>query len=449
MSAEATTMAEFNATAPATTVLEEENRQLRRAVEELSVLNDLARAIGASLDSSEIIATIVRRSLRAVDAEQGVVTLLSQDDTLLSMKTLVRTVASTGEHQSYHFSHSLLGWMQLNMRPLLVNDPQSDARFSGVKWDDSLRNLLCVPMMVRSELVAVLTVYNKRHGGTFDEEDQRLLAIIAAQSAQVVENARLFEREKELVHMKHEVELAARIQRNLLPQRPPAIDGYDIAGVSIAAQEVGGDYYDFIPLPEGLLGICLGDVSGKGLPASLLMSNVQAILRTHSSFSNSPAEALAGANRLLFDCTDTDKYVTLFYGALDPATGVLRYANAGHTRPLLFDRDGAGRRLEKRSVMLGMTGDFTFVEESVVIEEGEILVVVSDGITEAMGRMEGDTEEEEFGEEKLAEVVARTRSLGAGEIAATILEAVRRYATGMPQDDDMTVVVIKHQRQNA
>jgi sigma-B regulation protein RsbU (phosphoserine phosphatase) len=304
-------------------------------------------------------------------------------------------------------------------------------------------------MMVRSELVAVLTVYNKRHGGRFDEEDQRLLAIIAAQSAQVVENARLFEREKELLHMKHEVELAARIQRNLLPRRSPEIPGYDIAGLSIAAQEVGGDYFDFIPLPEGLLGICLGDVSGKGLPASLLMSNVQAILRTHSSFGNSPAAALAGANRLLFDCTDTDKYVTLFYGALDPSTGILRYANAGHDRPLLFDRDGASHRLEKRSVMLGMTGDFTFAEESVEIDEGEILVVVSDGITEASGRVGEAEEEEEFGEEKLVEVVRQARSLGAGEIAAAILDAVRMHATGMPQDDDMTVVVIKHQRQNA
>jgi sigma-B regulation protein RsbU (phosphoserine phosphatase) len=221
-------------------------------VEELSVLNDLARAIGASLNSQEIMRTIVHRSLRAINAEQGVITLV---DTAANepMKTLIRTAVSSASYSPYHFNQSLLGWMHLNRKPLMINDPKNDERFRGVKWDDSLRSLVCVPMVIKAELKGVLTVYNKKGEGKFTEDDQRLLAIIAAQSGQVVENARLYESEKALITMKEEVRLASRIQSDLLPKQSPAVPGYDIAGKSIPAQMVGGDYFDFIPSMGGAL----------------------------------------------------------------------------------------------------------------------------------------------------------------------------------------------------
>ena len=164
------------------TPLQEENRRLRRAVEELSVLNDLARAIGASLNSQEIMRTIVHRSLRAINAEQGVITLVDAHASE-PMKTLIRTAVSSAAYSPYHFNQSLLGWMHLNKKPLTLNDPRNDDRFKGVKWDDSVNSLLCVPMVIKGELKGVLTVYNKKGDGLFTDDDQRLLAIIAAQSA--------------------------------------------------------------------------------------------------------------------------------------------------------------------------------------------------------------------------------------------------------------------------
>ena len=158
--------------------------------------------------------------------------------------------------------------MHLNKRPLLSNSPRADERFRGITWDPSIHSILCVPLMVKSALIGVLTAYNKKDDREFTEEDQRLLAIIAMQSGQVVENARLYEEEKKLLTMEEEVRLASVIQIELLPQEAPSIPHYDIAGTSIPAQQVGGDYFDFIPVEEFSLAVCLGDVSGKGLPAS-------------------------------------------------------------------------------------------------------------------------------------------------------------------------------------
>jgi sigma-B regulation protein RsbU (phosphoserine phosphatase) len=416
--------------------LEEENRQLRRAVEELSVLNDLARTIGGALDTDDVIRTIVRRSLSAVGAEQGVVTLAPRDEESI-MRTLLRTNVSSAPHERYRFDQSLLGWMQLNMKPLLIADPVTDERFRGVSWDESIHTLLSVPMTVRSRLIAVLTVFNKRDSLPFNDDDKRLLSIIASQSAQVVENARLHQQERELQQMQHEVELASVIQQKLLPTSNPAIPGYDIAGSTSQAKMVGGDYFDFIPRSDGRLTICLGDVVGKGLGASLLMSNVHATLRTQSMGNASISESLGVANHLLFDCTDADKYVTLFCALLDPANHTIEYSNAGHTRPLLL-RNNQITRLEERAVMLGLTANYSFPTQRLELHVGDVIVIYSDGITEAV-----DQRGKEFGEDGLRELLLAHREKPAEEIIERIVDEVNRYTAESPRQDDTTLIIIK------
>jgi serine phosphatase RsbU (regulator of sigma subunit) len=416
---------------------QEENRRLKRAVEELSILNDLARAIGASLNLQDIMRTIIHRSIRAIRADQGVITLVdhqSQD----VMKTLVRTMASSSQSPQYHFSQSLLGWMHLNKKPLAVNDPRTDGRFRGVQWDDSIRSLLCVPMMVKSTLVGVLTVYNKKDGLAFTEEDQRLLAIIAGQSAQIVENARLYEDEQALVKMKEEVRLAARIQMDLLPKAPPVLPGYDIAGVSIPAQLVGGDAYDFIPVDDTHMAICVADVSGKGLPASLLMANVQATLRGQTLSSPTAAVCVQRANKLLHQSTSSDKFVTLFYSSLDTSNHTLTYCNAGHDNPFHFSGPGPPSRLSTGGLVLSIMEDFPYQEDVAELLPGDVVVVYSDGITEAV-----DLRQAQFGDLKIESVVSGCRSRGAAGIIDAIVSAVREHAGSAPQADDMTIVVIK------
>src|ERR1051326_6145594 len=218
--------------------LRHENDRLRRAVQELSTLNDLSRAIGASLRSDDVMQTIINRSLKAVNAEQGVVTLLDRrGGDRVDANTLVRANESTiGAPRSFHATQAILGWMQLNKRPLAITDTATDSRFSGVVWDENIRSMLCVPLLIKSELTGVLAVYNKKNGRTFDSDDERLLAIIASQSAPIVDNAPLYEEEKALSAIREQVRRTAEIQAHLLPRAAPAIDGYEVACRSMAGE---------------------------------------------------------------------------------------------------------------------------------------------------------------------------------------------------------------------
>jgi sigma-B regulation protein RsbU (phosphoserine phosphatase) len=417
--------------------LKEENIRLTRALEELSMLNELAREIGASRDSQAIMDRIIRRSLKAVNAQQAVITMVSEQ-ALEPMKTLVRAMVTSAEHQQFHLSQNLLGWMHLNKKALLSNSPRTDERFRGITWDDSIRSILCVPLMVKSELKGVLTVYNKKGDGTFTEGDQRLLAIIAMQSAQVIENARLYEEQQAYVRMQEEVRLASTIQRDLLPKSSPQVSGYDIAGRSIPAQMVGGDYFDFIRMSDEILAICLGDVSGKGLPASLLMANLQATLRGQSLHEIPVKDRVRRSNELLFRSTDPEKFATLFYGVLDVQHHTFTFSNAGHENPFHFKRDRGMARLTAGGTVLGVIDRFPFEEDVVRIDTGDLLVIFSDGITEAF-----NVDDDQFGEARLEAAIQESLDEPSEAIIEKVVTAVNEFAGQAPQADDLTLVIMK------
>jgi serine phosphatase RsbU (regulator of sigma subunit) len=415
-----------------------ENLQLKRAVEELSILNDLARAIGASVDSQDIIRKIVDRSMRAVQSEQTVVTLVDRNANQ-PMKTLVRAMSSSSEHPHFHLNENLLGWMHLNKKPMVSENLAQDERFRGIPWDPSIRSVLCVPLIVKGELIGVIASYNKKGAqSAFTDDDQRLLAIIAGQSAQIIENARLYEEEKALVSMKEQVRLAARIQQDLLPAEAPAIPGYELAACSIAAQMVGGDYFDFIPLDDGRTCVCLGDVSGKGLPASLLMANLQATLRGQSALRMPVAETIARSNLLLHRSTDPEKFATLFMGVLDPATGRIDYCNAGHEQPMLFRSGGGVERLRTGGLALGVLDAFPYEQATVTLEPGDCLVVYSDGIPDASDELGGF-----FGEERLVQCIRDHAARPAASIMQHIIDSVCAHESGAERTDDLTIMVVK------
>ncbi len=419
--------------------LQEENGSLKRAVEELSILNELATAIGAVVDSEAIIRKIISRSLKAVNAEQGTITLVD-DQPSQPMKTLIRTMASSADHDQFHFDQALLGWMNLNKKPLMVNSPATDERFRGVPWNESIKSVLCVPMLVRSALKGVLSVYNKKGGNGFTQDDQRLLAIIAAQSAQIVENARLYEEERSLIKMQQELKLASQIQADLLPKGSPQLEGYEIAGATFPARTIGGDYFDFIPVEDTKVALCLGDVSGKGLTAALLMANLQASLRAQTYLSASVEGCVSRVNRQLYQSTSPEKFATLFFGILDTSDHSLTYCNAGHEPPIMIRRNGEMLRLKDGGTVVGITDDFQFEDSSVCFQPGDVLVIFSDGVTEAMS-----SEREQFGENTLTELLRTSTVSAADKIVEKIVTAVRKHAGDAPQHDDITAVVVRRE----
>jgi serine phosphatase RsbU (regulator of sigma subunit)/signal transduction histidine kinase len=232
--------------------------------------------------------------------------------------------------------------------------------------------------------------------------------------------------------------VASRIQEGLLPTAAPSVPGYDLAGRTLPAQMVGGDYFDFIMLDDRRCATCLGDVAGKGLPAALLMANLQATIRGQTLWSPSACDCMMRSNKLLFLSTDPSKYATMFYGVLNARSHYFSYSNAGHNPPIVLSAQNHTTRLTTGGTVLGLFEDSTFEEDVVHLSAGDLLVLYSDGITDAV-----NANDEEFGDERLTSLLAERRGESADQLAEAIINAVTLHARGMPQGDDMTVVVVK------
>jgi sigma-B regulation protein RsbU (phosphoserine phosphatase) len=417
---------------------EEEARQeilrLRQSVDTLSRLNDLAMSMSVAAGPEEAVETLVDRSMRAVNAEQATVKLLGRDKSS-ALDTQVDVVVSSAEHHSFRVDEGLLGWMLLNNKPLILNDPHNDDRFRGFDWHSSIRSVMCLPLTIKNELIGILTMYNKRDPAGFTEDDQRLLSIISANSAQIIDNVKLV---KDKNRMEEQLNLAFQIQTNLLPKSPPTVEGYDIAGKSVPAQSVGGDYFDWIPVDERRLAVCLGDVSGKGMPASLLMANVQATLRGQTLIDATPAERISRSNKLLYQCTDDERFVTLWYGVIDVGAHSLAYCNAGHEHPFVVAADGSTRRLDMGGLALGVFEEFQYIQATVSLFPGDVLAIYSDGVPDA-----ANASEEPFGDARIESLIVEHRDEPAAAVVDAVFQAVDSHAGDTPQFDDLTMVVVK------
>ncbi len=415
----------------------DEIRKLRRAVSELSILNDLAREIGASTDSSKIMQRVINRSLRAVNAEQGNITLVGEDSAD-PFKTFVRDMVSSSQHQPYHIDQALLGWMHLNKKILSITNPKNDTRFAGVHWDESINALLCVPLLSKSKLVGILTVLNKRDGTSFNQEDERLLAIIASQSAQVIENARLYEEEQKYIKVQEELRLAKEIQLGLLPAEIPQIPNYDIAGKSLPAQEVGGDYFDLISVDDETIAVCVGDAAGHGLPAAMLMANLQAIIKCQTFLKTSAEECLQTANTILHQNTQSGRFATFFFGLLNFQTHEFVYANAGHSYPFMIKSDGTITELSQSGVVLSFVPDIRYESSTICFEPGDILTIFSDGIIEAE-----NSAGEQYGESRFLENIQFSKEMYSNIILDNMFKSIKTFVQNAPQEDDMTMIVLR------
>jgi sigma-B regulation protein RsbU (phosphoserine phosphatase) len=242
--------------------------------------------------------------------------------------------------------------------------------------------------------------------------------------------------------LEQDLEVARAIQSRFLPQRPPAVPGLAVAGISVPSREVGGDLFHYAELPGGRLAIALGDVSGKSVPAALIMSNVMSALRAETQHEREIEKSLERVNHLLTDQIDPGRFVTLFYGIVDPGAGVMRYTSAGHNPVLRVTARGEASWLREGGLPLGVDAESRYGSAQVPVDSGDVLVAYSDGVTEAEGQ-EQDGPPRMFGEERLADAVRALRGGSVDQIVAGILAAVTDFAAGRPQADDITLVVVR------
>lgn len=419
--------------------LEAENLRLRHSIRELSVLNEIAVAISSTLSLDEIIDLIIQKCVKHFRVEQAAVMLLKENEEKADFRTMVRRADRSDYRQPYRLNAQLTGWMLKHRRPLLINDFQTDDRFASVQPKKfSIHSLLAVPLMLKNRIIGLICLFNKKEEGQFTPDDQRLLAILATESAQVIENARLYREEQEFRRMQEELRMASQIQRDLLPKEIPQPPGYDIAAVNIPARMVSGDYYDFIPLPDSRLAFCLGDVSGKGMPAALLMANLQATLRGQVLLGLPVRKCIQNTNFLLHSSTSSEKYATLFFGILDYRSHRLGYCNAGHDNPLFFSPEKPVSRLQTGGIVVGFMKEFAFEEAAVPFGVSDVLLIYSDGITEAM-----NSRGKEFGEQRLQHTVETALKQPSRMIIERVLTELNTFTGNAPQADDITLVVIK------
>ena len=307
---------------------------------------------------------------------------------------------------------------------------------------------LAVPLRTRSEILGVLLLGERPHRAGFSTPEKQVLRAGADQFALMIENARLTDRVVEQETLRRDIALASDVQRRLLPDAPPSVDGADFAAMSVPARRIGGDYYDFVELRDRALGIALADVSGKGVAAALIMSVVQASLRIISSEGDVPLPRLvARMNQFVYRSTPGSKYATFFYAQLDQQGRQLRYVNAGHNAPYLLragrpsTADSGPPEIEQLSVggtVVGMFPEMDYEEATVELCPGDVLLVFTDGVPEAH-----NPENEEFGEERLQQLLRQTAHLPADEISARISAEMKDWIRDAEQYDDLTFIVMK------
>jgi sigma-B regulation protein RsbU (phosphoserine phosphatase) len=275
-------------------------------------------------------------------------------------------------------------------------------------------------------------------GQAFSDDELAFAGALANQAIVALENAWLIEETIEKRRLEEELAIASAIQSRLFPKHMPEVPGYELAARSTPTRHVGGDYYDAIDLGDGRVLIAIADVSGKGVPAALLMSNVQASLRALATPQMDLAANAGKISEIIYSNTDFNKYATFFYGILDPASHVLTYTNAGHNPPILLRASGALETLEAGGLPVGLMPGSTYDGAAVEIGRGDVLVLYTDGVTEAT-----NTEDKEFDTPRLEALVREGAALSAHALLDRIYEEVFAFSAGMPQGDDITTVILK------
>jgi sigma-B regulation protein RsbU (phosphoserine phosphatase) len=318
-------------------------------------------------------------------------------------------------------------------RPLPVRELPA-----GMLKESLLRNRLslCVPLTLGGPARGLLAFGERASGAAFTEEDLEFATTLARQALAALETVRLHEVRLQKQRQDRELQIAREMQQSLFPRTSPELPGFEMAAVSIPCQQVGGDLYDLIPLAAGRVALVIADVSGKGTPASLLMASLHASLRALAG-TLAPRELLERVNRFLYESTQDNKYVTLFYGELEASSRRLTYVNAGHIPPLLLREGEGGIRLTEGGPVLGLLEEVGFEVGSVDLRPGDVVAMVTDGATEALSPLE-----EEFGDERVQSALGQARG-SARELVRALVDAVHLW-TGLPGcSDDLTALVLK------
>jgi sigma-B regulation protein RsbU (phosphoserine phosphatase) len=419
----------------------------------LELLYRLTQAFNSSLDLVEVLNRVMDEVISVLHAERGFVMLLDNPDKKCSpsepgsfgFRVARGMDQKTIEDPQFQISRTVVEKVTQEGKPVLTTDAQSDTRFSTHTsvMILGLRSILCAPLIVKDKLLGVIYVDNRWHTGVFTLTELDLLTAIASSAAIAIENARLYQVAVDKGRMERELHMARKVQASLLPQQKPELIGWEFADRWEPAREVGGDYYDYIPIKEGCLGVLIADVTDKGMPAALFMASVRSIMRARMPDALSPAEGMTKVNQFLCAESEDGLFVSMFYAQIDLTQGEVTYVNAGHNPPLLYQRLGQDQnfRLIKLSctgMQLGVEPDASYSQNSISLNPGDFILLYTDGVTEAI-----DHQNDEFGMERLQKTVVTSPYSSANDLLFSVQQAIDDFTGPTTPFDDITMLVVK------
>jgi sigma-B regulation protein RsbU (phosphoserine phosphatase) len=426
-----------------------DRRFFREAYQAEVILSDLGEKVRTMVETEPLLETVARRIAESLHV-QRVAFLLNRGGAYQPAFAVGYDGIPTVEFME---QDATVKHLKREREPVMVyaEDPDSWVHSSRGMADERqmlarLDTQLLLPLSVKEKLTGFISLGPKRSEEPYSSTDLRLLQSVAMQTGLALENSQLTaaiasevaQRER----LNREVEIAREVQERLFPQQLPPVAGLDYDGACRPALGVGGDYYDFLLLPNGKFGMAIGDVSGKGISAALLMASLQASLRGQAiQGTNDLATLMGNVNRLVFDASAENRYATFFYCQYDPTTHMLSYVNAGHNPPMIFRPDGDGWkiiRLDTGGPVVGLLPDFRYTQGEASLQPGDLFIGFTDGISESM-----NDAEEEWGEDSMAEFIKGCYGRPAAEVLVKVVKAADDFAAGAKQHDDMTMVVVR------
>lgn len=411
----------------------------------LAIISRVSVTLLSPMSLDETLQQVLDCVFQAIPADRGYVMLLEppegKKNAPLELVCKAQKVRGGGAGSAeVSLSRSITEQVLQQGKSTLTSDAQQDPRFQANQsiMLGGIRSIMAVPLAIEGRVLGMVYVDSPLHTNRFTKRDLELLTLIAGVAAIRIENVRLLDVQVEQKRLANELAVASEIQLRLHPAAPPNIPGYDLMGVSFPCYEVGGDYFDFIEKRDGRFVITLGDVSGKGTGAALLMSSIHAAVRAQCTTRLSPSEIVSEINQYIYDNTPSNRYVTLFYSELDPRTHQLTYINGGHNSPLLVRASGEVSGLDIGGFPVGITPFGDYHEGLVQLDPGDVLVIYSDGVTESQNEA-GD----EFDEARLIEIVQRHRGRTAAGLRDRIDEALQKFVGKAKSVDDLTLVILK------
>ena len=408
----------------------------------LALISKVGVTLLASATLDETLQQVARLVFDAVPAERCIIMLRDDDAGELRVRAAEMHDRRTDVGE-VRVSRTIIEEVVKQGRSVLTSDAQHDPRFkSSTVMFQGIRSVLAVPLGVGEGIFGMIYADSPLATSRFTEDHLKVLTTLGSVAAIRVENTRLLAERLEQESFERELQLAREIQQRFLPTAPPAVPGFELQGISFPSYEIGGDYYDFILCDDRRLVVALGDVSGKGTSAALLMSSLHAAVHAQVSLCRPITETISAVNRYLADNTPANRFVTLFYAELDPSTGSLSFINAGHNPPLIAHDAGTTEQLGSGGVPLGILPDYDYREGRTQLRPGDVLVAYSDGVTE-----QTNPKGEEFGTVRLQEAISQNLDASAAGIRDKIEAALTAFAQGTPAVDDITLLIVKRERE--